>query len=140
MSRAALLLLVAGCPSSGGLGKGGDDTDTVAAATSFGADVLPILQVNCAISGCHAGPELSTGLDLTTGQAYHHIVDVPSFQLATMDLIEPGNPDASYLVRKVEGSAEAAGGSGDLMPPGFGLPQGDIDVIRQWVTEGALQN
>src|SRR5262249_18498914 len=43
----------------------------------------------------------------------------------------------SYLIRKLEGTAS----SGERMPAGLPpLPQADIDMIRQWITDGALQD
>lgn len=136
------LLLCVACEGANGVdGKGaGDDTEETDAATSFGADVLPILSRNCATAGCHAGPELATGLDLTAGQAYGQMVDRPSTQLSTMDRVEPNDPIESYLIRKMENSHTQAGGSGDLMPPGFGLPATDIETIKRWISEGALDN
>jgi len=51
------ILAGAGCSKSSG-GGGGGGTTTVNCATvtnkAFAADVLPILQSSCAISGCHA--------------------------------------------------------------------------------------
>jgi hypothetical protein len=120
---------------------GGDDSDlTGTEETSFGADVQPILATSCALGGCHSGPELQTGLDLTAGQAYNQLVDRPSFQVAGMLRVEPGNTDNSYLIRKMEGTFEAVGGTGDLMPPGFGLSETDIGVVKAWISDGALEN
>ncbi len=52
--------------------------------------------------------------------------------------VNPGAPDNSYLVRKVEG---AAGITGAQMP--FGGPplsQAQIDEIRSWIASGAPNN
>jgi hypothetical protein len=52
--------------------------------------------------------------------------------------VAPGNPDASYLVRKVEGTS---GISGERMP--FGGPFLDaatIAQIRAWVEAGAAND
>lgn len=136
--------LMAACDGKDTDPKVADDTEdseeTEVEGTSFGADVQPILGLNCALSGCHSGPELQTGFDLTAGQAYDQMVDQPSFQVPSMDLIEPNNPDNSYVIRKMEGSFEQVGGTGDLMPPGFGLSQTDISVVKAWILEGALEN
>jgi hypothetical protein len=52
--------------------------------------------------------------------------------------IKPGDPDNSYLVRKVQGSAGISGvRMPDLRTP---LTQAQIDAIRSWVTAGALNN
>jgi hypothetical protein len=48
--------------------------------------------------------------------------------------VNPGHPDSSYIIQKIEGHA-AVGGQMPLgQPP---LPQATIDVIRQWITDGA---
>jgi hypothetical protein len=48
--------------------------------------------------------------------------------------VRPGDPDASYLIQKLEGRAAV----GARMPLGApALPQATIDVIRQWITQGA---
>ena len=46
----------------------------------------------------------------------------------------PGNPGASYLIQKLEGTA-AVGGRMPLN--GTPLMQSDINIIRQWITDGA---
>ena len=59
---------------------------------------------------------------------------VPSRQTGLLR-VEPGNPDDSYLIRKLEGTAS----EGDQMPLGGPpLPQSTIDFARQWITDGAL--
>jgi hypothetical protein len=52
-------------------------------------------------------------------------------------LVAPTDPNASYLIRKMEG---AAGITGLRMPVGAAaIPQSDIDQIRLWITNGALR-
>ena len=51
-------------------------------------------------------------------------------------LVAPGDPDASYLVRKLENTPGITGG---VMPPAGMLPQAQIDDIRQWITDGAMR-
>ena len=92
-------------------------------------------------SGCHSGPtggSLPSGMDLSSANASHAaLVNVQSLQVA-LDRVEPGNPDDSYLVRKLEGGPDL---SGSRMPQGGPfLDQATIDMIRQWITEGAENN
>lgn len=50
--------------------------------------------------------------------------------------VAPGDPDVSYLVRKVEG---AAGICGSRMPYGREpLSAGEIAALRKWIADGAL--
>lgn len=51
--------------------------------------------------------------------------------------VSPGNPNASYIIQKLQGTASV----GERMP--FGGPylsQATIDVIKQWIANGALQS
>jgi hypothetical protein len=63
------------------------------------------------------------------------LVDIPSNQDGTVDRVEPGQPDNSYLIHKLEGT-----GLQQQMPPGAPLPQTEIDVIRQWIFDGAIDD
>jgi hypothetical protein len=51
----------------------------------------------------------------------------------------PGDPDASSLVKKLADTVPAA--LGQKMPLNYpALTQEEIDLVRQWITEGALDN
>lgn len=63
------------------------------------------------------------------------LVGVASNQDAGVQRVNPGNPDISYLIQKLEGSP-----NGQQMPPNNALPQADIDVIRQWILDGAIDD
>jgi len=93
---------------------------------------------SCAVSGCHANPGVNLGLDLSDGRAFMNTVGVTSVGDPNLLRIEPGDPDASYLLRKLRGDPAIVG---DRMP--FGGPflsQAEIDVIEQWVLDGAQDN
>ena len=84
---------------------------------------------------CHSGAAAPEGLQLDAAHSYALLVGVPSSEMPNLNRVTPGDPDSSYLVQKLEG---AAGIAGARMP--FGgpyLPQSTIDVIRQWITNGA---
>jgi hypothetical protein len=85
---------------------------------------------------CHIGAGAPEGLQLDEAHSYALLVGVPSTEQPNVLRIKAGDPDNSYLVQKIEGTASI---SGVRMP--FGgpyLPQATIDVIRTWVTNGAL--
>lgn len=100
----------------------------------FGRDVLPIL--NRACIACHLeGGELG-GLVLYP-DPWPRLVGVPSAE-SPLKLVEPGDPAKSYLYAKLEGSHEAAGGSGLRMPPQAPpLAATDMETLRQWIAAGA---
>ena len=118
--------------------------DNGGAGISFANDVQPIFTNNCAFSGCHGSQStkpIGKPMVLVSGQAYANIVDVPSFQLPSMNRIEPDDPDNSYLIHKIEGTQAAVGGTGDQMPRGSCcLSPQEIETIRGWVEAGAPNN
>ena len=92
---------------------------------------------DCATSGCHLGGGASAGLPLDTASSYAALVGMASSQDAGLQRVNPGSPDISYLIQKLEGTA-ATGGQMPLN--GTALNQADIDVIRQWITDGATDD
>ena len=97
---------------------------------------LEFLEPLCA--DCHAGASASEGLDLTLEGAYDDMVEAYSLQRSNLMLVEPGEPDRSYLIIKMEGGSRM---TGRIMPRGRAArPQGEIDVVRQWIADGAERN
>lgn len=84
---------------------------------------------------CHIGAGAPEGLQLDATHSYALLVGVASNEQPAVLRVAPGDPDSSYLIRKL---TNTGGISGAQMP--FGgpyLPQSTIDVIRQWITDGA---
>ena len=92
---------------------------------------------SCTTVGCHSGAGAAAGLNLEAANSYAMLVGMPSSQQAGLQRVNPGNPDISYLIQKLEG---APGISNGQMPPSGPLPQAQIDVIRQWITQGAIDD
>jgi hypothetical protein len=85
-------------------------------------------------TACHIGAAAPLGFRLDADSAYAMLVGTPSVEVPSLQRVSPGNPDSSYLIQKLEGHA-AVGGQMPLgQPP---LPQATINVIRQWITDGA---
>jgi hypothetical protein len=79
-------------------------------------------------------------MNLSDGQAYANIVNVQSNESSLLR-VKPSEPDSSYLVHKVQGTQSSVGGSGGQMPlGGTPLSQEQINLIRQWITDGAQNN
>lgn len=96
-----------------------------------------VLDVSCATSGCHSGTSAPLGLNLDAGKAYANLVSQSSIQVSGLLLVEPSNPDASYLVAKLEGTQD-----GGLQMP-LGKPAINAQAlaqIRQWILDGALES
>ncbi|HKX58842.1 MAG TPA: hypothetical protein VJN00_05690 [Steroidobacteraceae bacterium] len=106
--------------------------DPVVTAVNFDAQIQPIFSQRC--DHCHSGSSAPQGLRLDAGNSYGDLVDVPSQEVPSLKRVDPGDPDNSYLVQKVEGTAAVGG----RMPLGGSrIPQEEIDLIRQWISEGA---
>ncbi|MFQ5799002.1 MAG: c-type cytochrome domain-containing protein [Bacteroidota bacterium] len=92
---------------------------------SYGQHIQPIFNQSCAISGCHNSSTRQSDLSL---ESYVETTARPG-------IIEPGDPDASVLVQRIEGSIQPQ------MPFNRApLPSDQINVIRQWILEGAKNN
>jgi len=67
--------------------------------------------------------------------SFASLVNTPAI-LCSVLRVDPGDPDRSCLVLKLEGSGLV---SGQRMPPppNAPLPQDQIDQIRQWILDGA---
>src|ERR1700674_1586831 len=84
---------------------------------------------------CHSGAGAPEGLALDAAHSYALLVGVPSNEDAGLLRVKPGVPDSSYLVLKLQGSPGIVGAQMPFGAPT--LPQATIDVIRQWITNGA---
>ncbi|MBD3347985.1 MAG: hypothetical protein GF400_02165 [Candidatus Eisenbacteria bacterium] len=79
---------------------------------------------------CH-GANGAAGLDLSEDRLAASLIDVVSTEVDSLALVEPGDPDASYLVIKVRGDE---GMIGRMMPlGGKPLPDEDIDELVTWI-------
>lgn len=102
-------------------------------AVSFSQDISPIFTGTCAGSACHSAGNQESGVDLSS---YDAALNSVGNQYGT-EVINPGNPDNSPLVDKIEENPEF----GTRMPQGLGpLNQADIDSIRAWIEDGAPNN
>ena len=92
-------------------------------------------------SACHTGggAALPAAMNLTTAAAsFSALVNVSSLEIPSRMRVAPGNPDASYLIQKLEGTP---GIVGDRMPQfGAPLPPATIAQIREWIANGAPNN
>jgi hypothetical protein len=115
---------------------------------SFAQNVQPMFNRSCAQSAaCHAGGAPVQDLNLQAGQARSQIVGVKATETRGEIRVKPGNPDDSFLVKKIE---YPAGTPGDQMPVGCAIDaptQGavcpspdEILALRQWIEECALDN
>lgn len=94
-----------------------------------------VFDISCATSGCHDNLSAMSSLDLSAGNSYANLANTLSTQVPTLYRIDPGFPDSSYLIKKLEGTATV----GEQMPKGQPpLSQKDINVIREWIQNIAV--
>jgi len=112
------------------LGGGGENPQIV---SSFGEIQDTIFTPICA--ECHNAAAPSAGLRLDEAGSFAALVGVASSEVPELSRVQVGDPDNSYLVQKIEGTAAV----GARMPLGGApLPDASINLIRDWISDGAL--
>lgn len=96
---------------------------------TFSADVQPIFSARCALPGCHIQPSPQAGMDLSPGQSYASIVNVPAVSLGPGLRVKPSEPDSSVLYGLISAGTMPAQGN-PLLPS-------QIETIRIWIENGA---
>ena len=92
-------------------------------AVSFTKDVMPILNDRCV--NCHGGQKTSKGLNLTTyGKLMAGSDNGP--------VITVGNPDNSKMFQLIM--------QGKMPKKGGKLSQAQVDILRDWIKAGAIDN
>ena len=139
----ALLLL---CLATGAAAACGDDTEEEVVVVE--AELQPSLETlqahvfepGCALSGCHDAQVRAGDLDLSSADAsYDALVNVPADNEVAFEnrwlRVKPGDPDRSFLVRKL-----SSPGVGE----GYAMPIGDqelngawMELVRDWIEAGA---
>jgi hypothetical protein len=121
---AGLVLVLAGCESS-------------QPGPGFEQRVVPILNRHCVM--CHMVDGAQGELSLYP-QPHAALVGTASTQ-SDLLLVAPGDVEGSYLYHKLVDTHLRVGGEGASMPYQRELLQKqDIDVIEQWIAQGARDN
>ena len=102
-----------------------DDAAPAEAKVSFYRDIRPIFQANC--HGCHQPAKRSGEYVMTD---FDHLVAGGESGSAA---IIPGKPQSSYLVDQIKPIGDEAAMPKEKQP----LSETDIDLIRQWIAQGA---
>lgn len=102
-----------------------------AQGVDFVAAIQPILEESCVM--CHQGEYAAGNLNLDAEHAPASMIGVTSSQ-AEMPLVSPGEPDESYLLHKLKGTHETAGGFGSQMPMGGTLSEEQIGLVSDWIS------
>jgi hypothetical protein len=121
----AVLGLIAAAVAAGagaaGCGSQGDDRPATWEYIS-----TAIVQPNCATANCHSNLAQSSGVELDRiNRGYDALI--------SRFFVIPGHPEDSSLMLLLNGQGSRR------MPPDFPLAQQDIDLIAQWITNGAAR-
>ena len=132
--------------------------DGMSPKVTFSKDVLPIFRNSCGFSSCHGnasptesarhyyGPGNSEPTpDMTQITAiFEQSVGKPAVEEPSLSLIEPGKPDKSFLLYKLDGASCASLPCAAKKTCGASMPQSNPllaeekrDTIRRWIAQGA---
>ena len=147
---AGTLIVLSGCSDSSTPDPGPDCSsvaDTTQPATvSYENHIVPLFlpdKYNCLEAGCHGGGLASSNYSLAS---YAEVLEAgDEAKQLDMCAVKPGDPEASYLVWKMEGRS---GTLGQRMPlgcvtspnPDDCVSSSDLDLVRTWIAEGARNN
>ncbi len=110
-----------------------EDTDLPTGAISFADVYTNVITGTCTGGACHGGG--AGGLDMSSeAKAYANLVGVASTGKPGATRVIAGDPVTSYLVLKLEGAPNIAG---QKMPLGGNLPAADLQMVKDWITDGA---
>ncbi len=106
-----------------------EDEETEALQATLSTIQTRVFNAYCV--DCHSGSSANGNLDLSAGNAYANLVDVPSGSTGKIR-VDPGNSAGSYLLDRIKGI-----GGETIMPPAGSLDQELIDLVENWIDEGA---
>ncbi|NVB39404.1 hypothetical protein G6O69_16295 [Pseudenhygromyxa sp. WMMC2535] len=106
---------------------------------TWAARIEKVLEYNC--SGCHNEITPEADLALIGEGVYERLLE-PSQQNPALNLIEPGEPESSYLYLKITGHEDIVGNPMPYNPlTGEGtLTQAEIADIETWIINGAIED
>ncbi len=94
-----------------------------------------------ACTSCHTnvGRNPAGGLNLLHDAAYDQLINVSAIQVPALKRVTPGDPQASYVVHKVEGRAGIVGTRMPRNGPPY-MTDGQILILKRWIELGAPRN
>jgi hypothetical protein len=96
------------------------------------------MQGSCAaVRACHQGARPAGSLNLTPLLAHGNLVNVAATSVPGWVRVVPGNPEASYLMVKLDAVDGPLGFRGTIMPPDGPVCAGMIGAVRRWIEAGA---
>ena len=107
------------------------DEETV----SYSAHLEPLVIAHCL--SCHDSEEAKAKLVLDPGIGYDRLVGPRSIQVPDMALVEPGDPERSYLWLKLQHVTEEGKGMPRTVSGSKKLRESELELYRRWIEGGA---
>lgn len=103
---------------------------------TYGDHLEPLVIARCL--SCHTTEEPEAKLVLEPGAGYDEMVGRASTQVPELLIVAPGDPEASYLWRKLIHEVEIGRGMPRTVVGSIKLPDDEIELYRRWILDGAL--
>lgn len=97
-------------------------SDPNQAEISFKNDVQLVLSGSCQNTGCHGAADYSEFPLIT----YNDVINYGE--------VKAGKPDKSKIYKSISGNGE------EKMPPTWNLPDDQIQIVYNWILQGAKDN
>ena len=136
--RSPVVILLGAVAMSGQAWAASCDQAKPQSAVSFRKMIQPIFDEACTL--CHIGGDAPESLVLEDGFAFDFLVNVPSRE-SKMKRVEPGSPENSYIVHKLQGTHLEVGGDGNRMPVNHDpLTDAQIHLLMNWIRDCSPDN
>lgn len=115
------------------------DLYTQTEEVTWSGRIAPLLEANC--GGCHDESTPSGDLPLVGSGAFSALMQASDGR-PELERVEPGQPDASYLWLKLTNAPDIEGSPMPTSPlTGWRpLPAAELDDLRAWIENGALED
>jgi hypothetical protein len=102
---------------------------------SYAVHLEPLVIANCL--SCHESEEAKAKLVLDPGLGYERLVGSRSIQDPDMALVEPGDPERSYLWLKLQHVTEEGKGMPRTLTGSKKLRESELELYKRWIEGGA---
>ena len=102
---------------------------------SYSTHLEPLVIARCL--GCHEVDEPEAELVLERGRGYQALVGPSSVQAPSVALVEPGEPENSYLWLKLQHTAPHGKGMPRTLTGSKKLRDDELELYRRWIEDGA---
>ena len=102
----------------------------------YSVHLEPLVIAHCL--SCHESGEAKAKLVLDPGTGYQSLVGPRSTQEPELALVEPGDPERSYLWLKLQHVTQEGKGMPRTLTGSKKLRDSELELYRRWIEGGAL--